>query len=69
VFGDRATSVKNARYRSTGSIGAASSPTTVHTTHGSLLLLALVKSAVSGAGMVRRRWSVSTSFVRWGAPR
>jgi tRNA-2-methylthio-N6-dimethylallyladenosine synthase len=37
--------------------------------HGSLLLLALVKSAVSGAGMVRRRWSVSTSFVRWGAPR
>ena len=28
-----------------------------------------VKCAVPGLSSVRRRWSVSTSFVRWGAPR
>jgi len=30
VFGDRSTSVRNAKNRSTGSIGAPSSPSTVH---------------------------------------
>ena len=28
-----------------------------------------VKGMAPPLSMVRRRWSVSTSFVRWGAPR
>ncbi len=37
--------------------------------HGSLLLPTLSIPGSGEPSMMRRRWSVSTSFVQWGAPR